>query len=315
MRQSDALGGGKAMRLVTYLSPHGQRRAGIAVEDRIVDLAAGAAALGYALAPDILALLALGESGMGLARQVAEEARAGRLPGWPQDRVTLTAAVPRPPKLLLLAANYQSHIVEAGIPPVDKTVITPRFFIKPSTAVIGTGDPIKIPPISEKIDYELEIAAVIGRTGRDIPEAAAADYVAGYVVFNDVSARELTIAQGRQPREMDDFFDWLNGKWCDTFAAVGPYLVTMDEIEDPTQLEMSLRVNGELRQHSSAGEMIFTVPESIAFISQFVTLEPGDLICMGTPGGVGETTQTYLRPGDLVEAEIERLGRLVNRVA
>ncbi len=113
---------------------------------------------------------------------------------------------------------------------------------------------------------------------------------------------------------MDDFFDWLNGKWCDTFAALGPYLVTRDEVGDPSRLEMSLTVNGELRQHSSAGEMIFTVPESIAFISQFITLEPGDLICMGTPGGVGDTTQTYLRHGDVVVAEIERLGRLMNSV-
>jgi 2-keto-4-pentenoate hydratase/2-oxohepta-3-ene-1,7-dioic acid hydratase in catechol pathway len=113
---------------------------------------------------------------------------------------------------------------------------------------------------------------------------------------------------------MDDFFDWLNGKWCDTFSALGPYMVTRDEIGDPRDLEMSLRVNGTLKQHSAAGEMIFTVPESIAFISQFITLEPGDIICMGTPGGVGETTQTYLQPGDLVEAEIEKLGLLVNPV-
>jgi 2-keto-4-pentenoate hydratase/2-oxohepta-3-ene-1,7-dioic acid hydratase in catechol pathway len=302
------------MKLVTYIAPEGGRRAGIVAGDRIVDLAGGAAALGYDLAADLLALLEMGEPGLSLARSVAAEAGAGRLPGWPHDQVKLTAALPRPPKLLLLAGNYQSHIVEAGVPPVDKTAITPRFFIKPGTAVIGTGDAIKIPPVSQKVDYELEIAAVVGRTGRDIPQSEAEDHIAGYVVFNDVSARELTIAQGRKPREMDGFFDWLNGKWCDTFAAIGPYLVTRDEVPDPGGLEMSLRVNGELKQHSSAGEMIFTVPESVAFISRFVTLEPGDLLCMGTPGGVGDTTQTYLQPGDVVEAEIERLGRLVNHV-
>ena len=115
-------------------------------------------------------------------------------------------------------------------------------------------------------------------------------------------------------RSGDQWFDWLVGKWCDTFAVIGPYLVSRDEIADVTALEMALRVNGELRQHSSAGEMIFTVPEAIAWISAFLTLEPGDLICMGTPGGVGETTQTYLRPGDLVEATAEGLGALVNRV-
>jgi 2-keto-4-pentenoate hydratase/2-oxohepta-3-ene-1,7-dioic acid hydratase in catechol pathway len=113
---------------------------------------------------------------------------------------------------------------------------------------------------------------------------------------------------------MDDFFDWLVGKWCDSFSVVGPYLVTSDEIPDPSALEMSLSVNGELRQHSSAGEMIFNVVESIEWISQFITLEPGDLICMGTPGGVGETTATYLQAGDMVHGSISQLGELNNPV-
>jgi 2-keto-4-pentenoate hydratase/2-oxohepta-3-ene-1,7-dioic acid hydratase in catechol pathway len=226
----------------------------------------------------------------------------------------LGPVIPQPPTLLLLAGNYQSHLTEGGGARVDKAKITPRFFIKPRTSVIGTGEAIEIPSISQKIDYELEIAAVIGKRGKAIPLAEAEEYVAGYAVFNDISARELTIAAGRDERPMDGFFDWLNGKWCDTFAALGPFLVTRDEIGDPKALEMSLKVNGELRQHSAAGEMIFDVPESIAFISQFITLEPGDLICMGTPGGVGVTTQTFLQPGDLVEAEIEKLGRLVNTV-
>lgn len=115
-------------------------------------------------------------------------------------------------------------------------------------------------------------------------------------------------SQGRIERNGDWFFDWLLGKWCDGFAVVGPYLVTRDEIGDPTDLEMSLKVNGELRQHSAAGEMIFTIPEAVAFLSRFVTLRPGDLICMGTPGGVGDTTETYLQPGDVVETSIEKLG-------
>jgi 2-keto-4-pentenoate hydratase/2-oxohepta-3-ene-1,7-dioic acid hydratase in catechol pathway len=303
------------MKLVTYRTPQGHARAGAIAGERVVDLAAGAALLGETLPADLLGILTLEDRGLATARQVVAEAEAGRLPGWAPDQVTLLAALPRPPKLLLLAGNYQAHITESGAARVDKAAITPRFFIKPGTAVIGTGDTIKIPPVSDKVDYELEIAAVIGRTGRAIALADAQAYVAGYVVFNDVSARELSIVGHRQPRPMDDFFDWLNGKWCDTFAAIGPYLVTADEVGDPTSLAMSLTVNGELKQHSSAGEMIFSVPESIAFISQFITLEPGDLICMGTPGGVGDTTETYLQPGDLVEAEIEKLGRLVNHVA
>jgi 2,4-didehydro-3-deoxy-L-rhamnonate hydrolase len=135
------------------------------------------------------------------------------------------------------------------------------------------------------------------------------------VLFNDISARHLTVVGGRKHRAGDEFFDWLVGKWCDTFAVVGPYLVTADEVSNVGSLEMALRVNGELRQHSSAGEMIFTVPEAVAWISSFLTLEPGDLICMGTPGGVGETTQTYLRSGDVVEAAVERLGVSTNSVA
>jgi 2-keto-4-pentenoate hydratase/2-oxohepta-3-ene-1,7-dioic acid hydratase in catechol pathway len=156
---------------------------------------------------------------------------------------------------------------------------------------------------------------VIGEGGRMISLEDAPNHIAGYVVFNDVSARSLKISEGRAERNGDWFFDWLLGKWCDSFAVVGPYLVTSDELGDPRDLEMSLKVNGELRQHSAAGEMIFTVPETIAFLSRFVTLRPGDLICMGTPGGVGATTATYLQPGDIVETSIEKLGSMTNTVA
>ena len=182
------------------------------------------------------------------------------------------------------------------------------------TSVIGDGDPIQIPAVSDTVDYELEIAAVIGKRCKNVPVESAYDVVAGYVVFNDISARELTTVSHRKPRDGDGFFDWLIGKWCDSFAAIGPQLITRDEIPEPTDLEMSLTVNGEVKQHSSAGEMIFTVPEAIAYLSQFVTIEPGSLICMGTPGGVGHTTNTFLQPGDVVVAEIEKLGRLENVV-
>ncbi len=300
------------MRLVTYRRD-GVDRAGVVVGERIVDLADGAAALGETLPADIVGLLTLEEAGLAIAGRVAAETRADA-PGVALAGADLGPVIPQPPTLLLLAGNYQSHLTEGGGSRVDKAKITPRFFVKPRTSVIGTGEAIEIPSISHKVDYELEIAAIIGKRGKAIPLAEAENHIAGYAVFNDISARELTIAQGRSTRPMDDFFDWLNGKWCDTFAALGPFMVTRDEIGDPKALEMSLKVNGELRQHSAAGEMIFDVPESIAFISQFITLEPGDLICMGTPGGVGVTTQTFLRSGDLVEAEIEKLGQLVNTV-
>jgi 2-keto-4-pentenoate hydratase/2-oxohepta-3-ene-1,7-dioic acid hydratase in catechol pathway len=300
------------VKLASYRAADGVLRAGLVVDDVVIDLERAGQQLGEDVSSDLLALLAREQAGMASLGRLA--AVADRLEAIPLAGLTLGPVLPRPPKILLLAGNYQSHITEGGAPPVNKAEITPRFFLKPGTAVIGTGEAIRTPPISAAIDYEVEVAAVIGRGGRDIAEADALAHVAGYVLFNDISARRLTVVANRKHRNGDEFFDWLVGKWCDTFAVIGPYLVTADEVPDVGALELALRVNGELRQHSSAGEMIFTVPEAIAWISAFLTLEPGDLICMGTPGGVGETTQTYLRPGDLVEATAEGLGALVNRV-
>jgi 2-keto-4-pentenoate hydratase/2-oxohepta-3-ene-1,7-dioic acid hydratase in catechol pathway len=280
----------------------------------VVDIQAGAAVIEEHAPDTVIGILEGGEDALSMVRRVEQAARDGSAPVMPMDEIVLLPAIPAPPTLYLLAANYQSHITESGAPPVDKATITPRPFIKPGTAVIGTGAPIVIPADSETLDYEIEIAAVIGTGGRMISLEDAPSLIAGYVVFNDISARSLKIAEGRVERNGDWFFDWLLGKWCDSFAVVGPYLVTSDEIEDPGGLDMSLWVNGELRQHSDAGEMIFTVPETIAFLSRFVTLRPGDLICMGTPGGVGATTDTYLKAGDVVKGTIEHLGTIENTV-
>ncbi|MGH2602426.1 MAG: fumarylacetoacetate hydrolase family protein [Dehalococcoidia bacterium] len=301
------------MRLVSYRADDGTLRAGLVDGDSVIDLEQAGAQLGLVIGSDVGAMLAREADGVAdLGRIAAGAATAPeRLP---LAEVELGPVLPRPPKILLLAGNYQSHITEGGRQPVEKAAITPRYFIKPGTAVICTGEPIRIPPVSETVDYEIEIAAVIGKRGRDIPVDQADNFIFGYAVFNDVSARRLNNVGHRKHRAGDEWFDWLVGKWCDSFAVIGPYLVSRDEIADVTALEMALRVNGELRQHSSAGEMIFSVPEAIAWISGFITLEPGDLICMGTPGGVGATTETFLKPGDVVEAEIERLGKLVNVV-
>ena len=300
------------MRLVSYRTTTEELRAGLVVGSDIIDLERAGRQIGVDLPADLSSILAREEVGVQLLVQVA--AAAHDLERLPLAAVSLGPVLPRPPKILLLAGNYQSHLTEGGAAPVNKAEITPRFFIKPGTAVIGTGEAIRIPPVSTAIDYEIEIAAVIGRRGRQIAVDDALDHVFGYVLFNDISARHLSVVAHRKHRPGDEFFDWLVGKWCDTFAVVGPYLVTVDDVPDVGSLEMALQVNGELQQHSSAGEMIFTVPEAIAWISKFLTLEPGDLICMGTPGGVGETTQTYLRSGDVVEATIERLGTAINKV-
>ncbi|CAN5857592.1 fumarylacetoacetate hydrolase family protein [soil metagenome] len=303
------------MRFVTYKSgDNGSARPGIEVDGNIVDLRIGAEAIGLDAPGSILNLLQLGETGTRLAQDVSEAAQAGMVQSLDPSGVSLGAAIPNPPSIFLLAGNYQSHLTEGGGAPAEKSAITPRPFIKPGTAVIGTGENIVIPPDSDTLDYEIEIAAVVGKEGKHVSVDDANEYISGYAVFNDVSARSLKIAKGRNERNGDWFFDWLLGKWCDSFAVVGPYLVTRDEAGEPDELEMSLKVNGELRQHSSAGDMIFTIPETVAFLSRFVTLRPGDLICMGTPGGVGDTTQTYLQPGDIVEATIERLGTITNTV-
>lgn len=303
------------MRLVTFTTAGDVNpRCGIVVDGKVADLRQAASAMGLDAPGSLVELLERGARGMAVARDVDAAIAIGHVETVDEAAVTLLPAVPNPPTIFLFSANYRPLRPEPESPPVDKTSINPRPFLKPGTAVIGPGDPILIPPDSDTLDYEVEIAAVIGSGGRMIPIEDAPSHIAGYMVFNDLSARNLTFSEGRTERDGDGFFDWMLGKWCDSFAVVGPYLVTSDEIDDPRDLEMSLRVNGELRQHSSAGEMIFTVPETIAFLSRFVTLRPGDILSMGTPGAVGDTA-TSIQPGDVVETSIEKLGAMSNTVA
>ncbi|MCW5880005.1 MAG: fumarylacetoacetate hydrolase family protein [Anaerolineae bacterium] len=238
--------------------------------------------------------------------------RGGRVYSLSQAR--LAAPIPRPGKLLALAGNFQDHIVEGGGQRVDKTSITPRVFMKPSTTIVGPGDPIRLPRVSDTVDYELEMAIVIGKLARHVAVHQALDYVAGYVIVNDISSRSLNIGTHREARPMDDFFDWLNGKWQDSFAPMGPYILTADQVADPDDLWMKLWVNGELRQNSNTRHMIFNTAELVSFASDLMTLEPGDVIATGTPSGVGATTSTYLKAGDVVRCEVQGLGVLENPV-
>ena len=215
----------------------------------------------------------------------------------------------------VLIRKYQEHIKEGGGKAVDKTRITPRVFIKPITTLCGDGDPILLPEVSHWVDYELELAIIIGKTGSGIAVADALNHVAGYAVYNDISSRKLTIAEGRDKRDGDGWFDWLNGKWQDNSGPMGPYLVTADEVPNGDNLWMKLWVNNELKQNSDTSKMIFNVAETIAFASRLMTLQPGDIIATGTPSGVGATTNTYLKSGDVVRCEIEGLGVLDNTVA
>lgn len=301
------------MRLVTYDDGSRGPRSGVVVDrpdgPAVLDLADVS---GGRLPSDLLALLERGDDALAAARSVV----AGDGPARPLTDVTLCAPLRRPPKFLATAGNYQAHIVEGGLPPVDKTRIVPKLFLKPSTTIIGPDAPVVLPRISDTVDWELELGVVIGRAGRDIALERAMDHVLGYTIINDVSARSMAWGLAdRESTNWDGFFDWLNGKWPDGFAPVGPWIVTADEIVDPHDLSIELRVNDTVRQSGSTAEMLFRTDEIIAFASRFMTLEPGDIIATGTPAGVGDTTKTYLRSGDVMTGTIAGLGTLRTPVA
>jgi 2-keto-4-pentenoate hydratase/2-oxohepta-3-ene-1,7-dioic acid hydratase in catechol pathway len=178
--------------------------------------------------------------------------------------------------------------------------------------VANPGDEIPWPAYSETIDYELELAVVIGRRVKAVAIDRALETIAGYTIVNDVSARTVTFKKNRAKRPWDEFYDWLGGKWADGFCPMGPFLMTADEIEDVQDLDMKLKVNGELRQDASTSQMIHTVAQIISFLSNLMTLEPGDIIATGTPSGVGLGTGKFLKSGDRIEASIEKLGTLTN---
>jgi 2-keto-4-pentenoate hydratase/2-oxohepta-3-ene-1,7-dioic acid hydratase in catechol pathway len=230
--------------------------------------------------------------------------------------VKLLAPVLDPPKILALAGNYSQHITEVGLTlglsdsPRKTTV--PRPFLMPPTVIIGHNEEIPWPTYSEKIDYEIELAVVIGKEAKCISPKSAKEYIAGYTIANDVSARSVTFAKGRKKRPWDEFYDWLNGKWADGFLPIGPCIVTADEIENPQNLQMTLKVNDEIRQNANTSEMIFNVYEIVSFLSHLITLQPGDVIATGTPAGVAAATGKFLQPGDRIECTIEKLGTLAN---
>jgi 2-keto-4-pentenoate hydratase/2-oxohepta-3-ene-1,7-dioic acid hydratase in catechol pathway len=219
----------------------------------------------------------------------------------PLEHVKLLAPI-RPGKIIGVGLNYRDHAEEQGVALPER----PLLFAKFSTAASGPyADIGKLPEISQ-LDYEAELGVVIGRTARRVHEAEALEYVGGYLVVNDVSARDAQMGDGQ----------WVRGKSFDGFAPMGPALVTPDEIPDPHDLSIRAWVNGELRQDSNTRNMIFGIPELIEYCSRYFTLEPGDLICSGTPAGVGlfMNPPRFLEIGDLVEVEVERVGTLANRV-
>jgi 2-keto-4-pentenoate hydratase/2-oxohepta-3-ene-1,7-dioic acid hydratase in catechol pathway len=267
------------MKLVTFKHGSSAPQAGIVSNDRVT-----------ALGTDMLTVIASGRppSGTGATYDLSQ--------------VTLLAPIPRPPKLICAGLNYRDHAAETRmeIPKV------PTIFCKFTNIVIGPGQPIVLPKVSDRVDYEAEFAFVIGRGGRYIPAAKAMDHVFGYTILNDVSARDFQMATTQ----------WLMGKTFDTFAPMGPWIVTADEIRDPHALDISLEIAGERLQHSNTRELIFRIPALIEHISTVVTLEPGDVVATGTPAGVGFARKPprFLKPGDEVIIRVEGIGELKNPV-
>lgn len=222
----------------------------------------------------------------------------------------------RPGKIICLAGNYREHIAESGFAvPQNSAVITQQLFLKPATSIIGNDDDIVIGSNNVTVGWETELAVVIGKRGRNIEAENAYEHVFGYTILNDVSERRLNSRlENRSKREMDGFFDWLAGKWFDGFAPCGPWIVTADEIADPQNLEIKLTVNGQVRQQGNTRDMIFRIPDQLAFISSIMTLEPGDIISTGTPVGAGVGGEASLHDGDDLICEIEGIGALHNRV-
>jgi 2-keto-4-pentenoate hydratase/2-oxohepta-3-ene-1,7-dioic acid hydratase in catechol pathway len=270
------------MRFVTFLSGN-QARPGVVLDgDVVVDTGFGS-------------LLELIESGTKI--ETSGEGSKHRLAD-----VQLLAPIPRPRKLICVGLNYRDHAVETGaqIPKV------PTIFNKFATAVIGPGANVILPKVSKAPDYEAEFAFVIGRGGRNIRAEDWQQHVFGYTLMNDVTARDYQRATSQ----------WLMGKTFDTFAPIGPWIVTADEIEDPHDLDIQIEINGEILQDSNTRELIFNIPDLIAFLSNVFTLEPGDIVSTGTPAGVGFARKPprYLHPGDQMTVRIPAIGELHNPV-
>ncbi len=281
------------MKLATFRRPGKAPEAGVITGERVISLSGA----GY---PDVLSILALGDEALGKIENWVYNPPPGAVADL--GSVTLMAPVPRPPKLICVGLNYRDHAVESNME-IPKT---PTIFNKFPNTVIGPGDPIVLPCNSEKPDYEAEFAFVIGRGGRKIPAARWRDHVFGYTIVNDVSARDYQMATTQ----------WLMGKTFDTFAPMGPWIVTADEIADPHALDISLEIGGEVLQHSNTRELIFDVPKLVEYVSSVVTLEPGDVFSTGTPSGVGFARKPprWLKAGDEVIIRVQGIGELRNPV-
>ena len=300
------------MRVATFRTG-GRERLGVVRDQRMVDVALAADRLGRGdlagAASGMLALIAGGDEALAALAEVVAAAPEDAL--LPLETVELRAPIPRPRKnILCVGRNYAEHAAES-LRAIGQEVKLPEFpniFTKAVTAVTGPTSEIVIDPaVSERIDWEVELAVIIGTGGRGIAREDALRHVWGYTILNDVSARDIQNRAGVQ---------WFLGKSLDGSCPMGPWIVTADELRDPTNLRLRLLVNGIVKQEDTTAHMIFDIPTLLADISRGMTLEPGDILATGTPSGVGfaRTPPEFLRPGDLMESEIEGIGTMRNRV-
>lgn len=288
------------MRLVTY-SQQGQQRIGVVQGDQVADVSS--------VAPTMNELIQGGQQALDDARRAADS--GGKTP---LSQVRLLAPIPRPLKnVFCLGLNYKEHVAEGAAAGARATADLPEYpvwFTKVPTAVCGPYDDIAIDPrISTQYDWEVELAVVIGRSGRHIPKERAYEYIHSYTVFNDFSVRDIQRRHGPPPQ-------WFKGKSWEKGSPMGPWLITADELSSPGHLQVTCRVNGVVKQNSNTELMIFDIPSQIADITQVLSLEPGDVISTGTPSGVGFARKPpeFLKNGDVMETEIEHIGLLRNRI-
>ena len=299
------------MRLVTY-SRMGVPSIGVELNSGILDIPDAASHYGrkYHIRgqnfPSMMMDLLQWESGIDVVRQIVTRYEQTpdneRLMTHPLSSIALEAPIPRPGKIIALGKNYLDHIQETFFEPEEYPVIFAKF----PSCVIGPNDSIQIPSLSKKIDWEVELGIIIGKTCKDVPAKEALKTIAGYTIINDVTARDLQAQDGQ----------FIRSKSLDSFCPMGPCLVTIDELGDASNLKMHTKVNGVMKQDSSTSNMMLKVPQIIEYLSKAFTLEPGDVIATGTPAGVGftRTPPEYLKAGDEVEQHIEKIGYLRNGV-
>jgi 2-keto-4-pentenoate hydratase/2-oxohepta-3-ene-1,7-dioic acid hydratase in catechol pathway len=285
------------MRLLAF-THRGRRSIGAELDtEQVLDFS-----LAGGLPSGMRAFLELGDNGIAAAKRLLEKPVKGAILQRRDVHVLAPISGEERPKIICIGLNYADHAAESG----SKVPDEPMMFAKYYTTLCGPGDNIVAPPSHSKLDYEVELVIVVGKRASRVPQGEAYDYVAGYTCGHDVSERAFQRSDGQ----------WVRAKSSDTFAPIGPVIVTKDEIADPHALKLGTKVNGEVRQNSSTNQIIFKTPKLIEFISSYVSLDPGDMIFTGTPPGVGfgMNPPQYLKPGDVVEVWVERIGSLTNAV-